>query len=44
MFWSIYCDRYIEMIKDRLGGSFPDSPDPDSPDLDNPDLDNPGSG
>ena len=20
MFWSIYCDRYIEMIKDRLGG------------------------
>jgi len=24
MFWSIYCDRYIEMIKDRVG------PDPDS--------------
>jgi valyl-tRNA synthetase len=21
MFWSIYCDRYIEMIKDRLGES-----------------------
>ena len=20
MFWSIYCDRYLEMIKDRLGG------------------------
>src|SRR4029077_1160818 len=19
MFWSIYCDRYLEMIKDRLG-------------------------
>jgi len=32
MFWAIYCDRYIEMIKDRLGGSFPDSPDLDSPD------------
>ena len=21
MFWSVYCDRYIEMIKDRLGDS-----------------------
>jgi len=20
MFWSVYCDRYLEMIKDRLGG------------------------
>jgi valyl-tRNA synthetase len=30
MFWSIYCDRYIEMIKDRLGGSFSDSTDRDS--------------
>jgi len=30
MFWSIYCDRYIEMIKDRLGGRFSDSPDADS--------------
>jgi valyl-tRNA synthetase len=41
MFWSIYCDRYIEMIKDRLGRSFPDSTDRDSPEPDNPDLDNP---
>jgi valyl-tRNA synthetase len=41
MFWSIYCDRYIEMIKDRLGRSFPDSPDLDSPEPDSPDLDNP---
>jgi valyl-tRNA synthetase len=23
MFWSIYCDRYIEMIKDRLGEEAP---------------------
>ena len=21
MFWSVYCDRYLEMIKDRLGAS-----------------------
>ena len=21
MFWSIYCDRYLEMIKDRVGGN-----------------------
>jgi valyl-tRNA synthetase len=28
MFWSIYCDHYIEMIKDRLSGS----PEPDGPD------------
>jgi valyl-tRNA synthetase len=51
MFWSIYCDRYIEMIKDRLGGSFPDSADRDSAERDSaerdsaerdsPDLDNP---
>ena len=26
MFWSIYCDRYLEMIKDRLG----EGPDGDS--------------
>ena len=33
MFWSIYCDRYIEMIKDRVGdGAGPDSTDPDYPD------------
>jgi valyl-tRNA synthetase len=41
MFWSLYCDRYIEMIKDRLGGSFPDGTDRDSTNRDNPDLDNP---
>jgi valyl-tRNA synthetase len=23
MFWSIYCDRYIEMVKDRLGDDVP---------------------
>ena len=23
MFWSVYCDRYIEMIKDRLEGASP---------------------
>jgi valyl-tRNA synthetase len=34
MFWSIYCDRYIEMIKDRLGTSFADGADPDNPDRD----------
>jgi valyl-tRNA synthetase len=39
MFWSIYCDRYIEMIKDRLGRSYADGTDPDSADLDSPDLD-----
>jgi len=33
MFWSIYCDRYIEMIKDRLD----DSPAPDSTNLGYPD-------
>ncbi len=27
MFWSIYCDRYIEMIKDRLGGDERDAAD-----------------
>jgi valyl-tRNA synthetase len=41
MFWSIYCDRYIEMIKDRVGdgtgrergdGTGPDSTDPEYPD------------
>ena len=21
MFWSVYCDRYLEMIKDRIGAS-----------------------
>ncbi len=32
MFWSIYCDRYIEMIKDRVGdGAGPDSTDPEYP-------------
>jgi valyl-tRNA synthetase len=30
MFWSVYCDRYIEMIKDRLGPGSPDSTDRDS--------------
>jgi valyl-tRNA synthetase len=30
MFWSVYCDRYIEMIKDRLGTAAPDSPDRES--------------
>jgi valyl-tRNA synthetase len=30
MFWSVYCDRYIEMIKDRLAPPGPDSPDRDS--------------
>jgi valyl-tRNA synthetase len=40
MFWSIYCDRYIEMIKDRLGGSFTDSTDRASTDRDNLDRDN----
>jgi valyl-tRNA synthetase len=35
MFWSIYCDRYIEMIKDRVGdGAGPDSTDPGYPDRD----------
>jgi valyl-tRNA synthetase len=29
MFWSVYCDRYIEMIKDRLSGSAPDAANPD---------------
>jgi len=33
MFWSVYCDRYLEMIKDRLA----DSTDRDSPDLEYPD-------
>jgi valyl-tRNA synthetase len=39
MFWSIYCDRYIEMVKDRLGGDAvnPDNSDPDSSDPDNTD-------
>ncbi len=37
LFWSIYTDRYIEMIKDRLGEGGRDAPDPDSPDPDNPD-------
>jgi valyl-tRNA synthetase len=52
MFWSIYCDRYIEMIKDRLsGGAGPDNTasgsmvpeflDRDSPDRDSPDRDSP---
>jgi len=35
MFWSIYCDRYIEMVKDRLG----DATVPDSTDLEYPDRD-----
>jgi valyl-tRNA synthetase len=33
MFWSVYCDRYLEMIKDRLG----DSTYRDSTDLEYPD-------
>jgi valyl-tRNA synthetase len=32
MFWSVYCDRYIEMIKDR----FSDGADPDNTDLEYP--------
>jgi valyl-tRNA synthetase len=39
MFWPIYCDRYLEMIKDRLAPSAPDSPALDSPALDSPTLD-----
>jgi valyl-tRNA synthetase len=35
MFWSVYCDRYLEMIKDRLAGST----DRDSTDLEHPDRD-----
>ena len=32
MFWSIYCDRYIEMVKDRVGdGASQDNPGPDNP-------------
>jgi valyl-tRNA synthetase len=42
MFWSVYCDRYIEMIKDRLAPPGPDSTDPDSMDPDNTDPDNTG--
>jgi valyl-tRNA synthetase len=34
MFWSIYCDRYIEMIKDRLSDTDPDSTDPEFTDRD----------
>jgi valyl-tRNA synthetase len=43
MFWSIYCDRYIEMIKDRVAdgagpdnadGAGPDNTDPGYPDRD----------
>jgi valyl-tRNA synthetase len=30
MFWSVYCDRYIEMIKDRLGAATPDYRDRDT--------------
>jgi valyl-tRNA synthetase len=38
MFWSIYCDRYIEMIKDRVGdGTSPDSARADSARPDNTD-------
>ncbi|MGH3422574.1 MAG: class I tRNA ligase family protein, partial [Streptosporangiaceae bacterium] len=34
MFWSIYCDRYLEMITDRVGdATIPDSPDPEYPGL-----------
>ncbi len=43
MFWPIYCDRYLEMIKDRLGGRGSvdsDNADLDSTDLDSTDLDN----
>jgi valyl-tRNA synthetase len=41
MFWSVYCDRYIEMIKDRLTLPIPDSPVPDSPVPDITDLEYP---
>jgi valyl-tRNA synthetase len=36
MFWSIYCDRYLEMIKDRLGGDPDRDPGRDSTDLEYP--------
>ena len=36
MFWSVYCDRYLEMIKDRLGGGS-GATDRDSTDLEYPD-------
>jgi valyl-tRNA synthetase len=40
MFWSTYCDRYIEMIKDRLSGSASSGgASPDSTDLEYPDRD-----
>jgi valyl-tRNA synthetase len=32
MFWSVYCDRYIEMVKDRLGGDRPNTRDLDTTD------------
>jgi valyl-tRNA synthetase len=35
MFWSVYCDRYLEMIKDRLGAGA----DRHSTDLEYPDRD-----
>ena len=43
MFWSIYTDRYVEMIKDRLGEGGREAPDPgrDAADPDSPDPDNP---
>jgi valyl-tRNA synthetase len=43
MFWSIYCDRYIEMIKDRVGDTAgPDNSGPDRPGPDRPGPDKPG--
>jgi valyl-tRNA synthetase len=29
MFWPVFCDRYLEMVKDRLGGE-PDGAGADS--------------
>jgi valyl-tRNA synthetase len=51
MFWSIYCDRYIEMVKDRVGdgtgpdsgdGTGPDSGDGTGPDSTDPEYPHPG--
>jgi valyl-tRNA synthetase len=40
MFWSVYCDRYLEMIKDRLGtGAAQIGTDRNSTDLEYPDRD-----
>ena len=39
MFWAVYCDRYIEMIKDRLTPPVSDSPALGSTDLEYPSQD-----